>query len=152
MLKITEQEKLILRNNAKSEVKRLEHIFEDRTTSQLLDSFKNKYNVCETAYKIILKKHQEYKGYINNEYLKVTMTQVPHALCFAGYNFDKELLTNLFGAKSQSGTTVKKLRDAVTHGISAKAIDEISTRKDELFGYMDSFLNIIKSYDNEEAA
>ena len=68
-------------------------------------------------------------------------------LTFAGYSFDKGLLNDLFGATSKKGMTVKKLRDAVTYGIDEKAVAEISKRKDELFGYMDAFLNTIKTFD-----
>lgn len=47
--------------------------------------------------------------------------------------------------------TIKKLRDAVTHGIDEKAVKEISRRKEELFSYMDDFLNTIKTFDQEAA-
>ena len=43
--------------------------------------------------------------------------------------------------------TVKKLRDDITHGIDEKAVKEITNRKDELFGYMNDFLNTIRSFD-----
>ena len=76
------------------------------------------------------------------------MKQVPHALNFAGYNFDKELLNDLFGAQSSKGKTVKKLRDAVTHSIDQKAVNEIMARNEELFTYMNTFINVIKSFDN----
>lgn len=79
------------------------------------------------------------------------MSQVPHALNFAGYVFDKALLNELFGAKSSNGRTVKKLRDAVTHGIEQAAVDEILRRENELFGYMDNFLSTIRSFDEPAA-
>ena len=79
------------------------------------------------------------------------MTQVPFALAFAGYNFDKELLNELFGSSSQKGMTVKKLRDAVTHSIDEKAVKEITDRQNELFGYMDDFLNTIRNFDQVAA-
>ena len=145
--KFTEQEKQALRNKAKVELERLETLLKNQETEQLLDEFKNKFNICETVYKIFLKEHQKQKGKKVNEYPKVDMKQVPYALKFAGYDFDKELLNNLFGSTSDKGTTVKKLRDAVTHGISDKAVNEIINRKDELFGYMNSFLNTIKTFD-----
>jgi hypothetical protein len=104
--------------------------------------------VCETVYKVILAEHQRRKGKTNTTYLKVNMSQVPHALNFAGYTFDKSLLNELFGAKSQKGETVKKLRDMVSHGIDKKAVAEITGRKDELFGYMDSFLWEIRTFDD----
>ena len=146
-IKITEQEKIQLRENAKAEVERLETLLNNDETLRLLDSFKNKFNICESAYKIVLMEHQRRKGN-NGERLLLDMKQVPHALSFAGYNFDKDLLNDLFGAKSSKGKTAKKLRDAVTHSIDQKAVNEIMTRSEELFTYMDTFINVIKSFDN----
>ena len=146
-IKITEQEKIQLRANAKTEVERLENILGNTQTVQLLDAFKNKFNICETAYKVILAEHQRRKGNDPN-HLKLYMTQVPHALSFAGYNFDRELLNDLFGSTSAKGTTAKKLRDAVTHSIDQKAVNEIMARNEELFTYMNTFINVIKSFDN----
>lgn len=136
-----------IRNKVKSELERLEKIQKDTETMQLLDSFKNKYNICETVYKVALKEHQISKKKKINSYLDVTMKQVPHALNYAGYIFDKALLNELFGSKSEKGKTVKKLRDAVTHGINEDAVEEITQRKNELFEYMDEFLNTIKTFD-----
>ena len=149
--KITEQEKQVLRNNAKAELERLEACMSDQSTVQLLDTFKNRFNICETVYKVILEEHQKRKGKPATNFLKVDMTQVPHALNFAGYSFDRTLLNELFGASSQKGKTVKKLRDETTHGINEKAVKEIIARKDELFGYMDEFLTGIRSYESNAA-
>ena len=146
-IKITEQEKIQLRANAKTEVERLENLLNNDETLRLLDSFKNKFNICESAYKIVLAEHQRRKGN-NSERLLLDMKQVPHALNFAGYNFDKELLNDLFGAQSSKGKTAKKLRDAVTHSIDQKAVNEIMARNEELFTYMNTFINVIKSFDN----
>ena len=76
------------------------------------------------------------------------MKQVPAALKFAGYTFDNALLSEIFGSSS---TSIKKLRDATTHGIKKKAVEEIISRKDELFGYMDTFLSQIHSHDSNAA-
>lgn len=149
--KITEQEKQILRNNAKTELERLEACLSDQGTVQLLDMFKNKFNICESVYKVILAEHQKRKGKPASAYLKVYMTQVPYALDFAGYTFERTLLNELFGSSSPKGKTVKKLRDEITHGINEKAVKEIVTRKDELFSYMDEFLAGIRSFESNAA-
>lgn len=149
--KISEQEKQVLRSHAKAELERLEAYISDQSTVQLLDTFKNRFNICETVYKVILEEHQRRKGKPTINFLKVDMTQVPHALKFAGYAFDRSLLNELFGASSQKGKTVKKLRDETTHGINEKAVKEIIDRKDELFGYMDEFLTGIRSFESKAA-
>lgn len=146
-IKISEKEKELLRNKARKEMERLELVFEADTTVQLLNQFKNKFNICETVYKVILFEHQKRKGRKTDSYLQITMSQVPHALKFAGYDFDKALLNELFGARSNNGKTVKKLRDEVTHGINQKAVEEIVDRKDELFDYMYCFLSKIRCFD-----
>lgn len=149
--KITEQEKVALRNNAKIELERMEAYLTDQSTVCLLDSFKNKFNICETVYKVILAEHQKRKGKQVATFLKVDMTQVPYALNFAGYNFERTLLNELFGASSSKGKTVKKLWDETTHGINEKAVAEIIARKDELFVYMDMFLTGIRSFESNAA-
>ena len=138
MRNLTEQEKIELRNKTKLEVWRIEKVFNDLETLQLIDLFKDKFNICESAYKIVLEEHQTAKGkVVNKERLKLDMRQVPDALNFAGYTFDANLLNELFGSKSKNNgcTTVKVLRDSITHGISDKCVDEIKKRKEELFGY-----------------
>lgn len=148
--KITEEEKKKLRDSAKAELERLEAIYSNQEVTKLLDDFKGKYNLCESVYKVILVRYQNAKGLKPKEYLAVDGRQVEAALKFAGYNFDKALLAEIFGAKSQKGKTVhtvKKLRDAVTHGIASKAVQEITDRKEELFGYMDAFLSEIRDFD-----
>ena len=150
-VKISPERQKNLRNNAKAELTRLEAIQANIETIKLLDEFKNKFNICESVYKVVLKEHQISKGKTDTNYLNLIMTQVPFALAFAGYNFDKELLNELFGSSSQKGMTVKKLRDAVTHSIDEKAVKEITDRQNELFGYMDYFLNTIRNFDQAAA-
>ncbi|MBR4123781.1 MAG: hypothetical protein IKT93_05125 [Clostridia bacterium] len=150
-VKISPESQRNLRNNAKAELTRLETIQGNVETIKLLDEFKNKFNICESVYKVVLKEHQISKGKTDTNYLKLIMTQVPFALSFAGYSFEKDLLNDLFGSSSKKGMTVKKLRDAVTHGIDEKAAKEISDRKEELFGYMDVFLNTIRNFDQSAA-
>ena len=148
--KITEEEKKKLRDSAKAELERLEAIYSNQEVTKLLDDFKGKYNLCESVYKVILVRYQNAKGLKPKEYIAVDGRQVEAALKFAGYNFDKALLAEIFGAKSQKGKTVhtvKKLRDAVTHGIASKAVQEITDRKEELFGYMDAFLSGVRDFD-----
>lgn len=150
-VKISPERQKNLRNNARAELTRLESIQANIETIKLLDEFKNKFNICESVYKVVLKEHQLSKGKTDTNYLKLVMTQVPFALSFAGYSFGKDLLNELFGSSSKKGKTVKKLRDAVTHGIDEKAVKEITDRKEELFCYMDDFLNTIRNFDQSVA-
>lgn len=142
---ISAEEQMELRNKAKQELERLERITNDGQIVELLDEFKNKFNICETTYKVVLREHQKNKTGKVPSHLKLIMTQVPFAMAFAGYSVDRDLLNRLFGSKCARGTTVKKLRDAITHGIDSKAVDEIIRRQNDLFADMDAFLRIIRS-------
>lgn len=145
---LSEEDKRKLRDDAKKEIERLEQYLQNTENVKVVDEFKNRFNICESAYKIILKKHQACKGKKPTSFLKIDMRQVPKALNFAGYSFNDQLLSDLFGSKlSTKGRTAKKLRDGITHGIDESAVLEIISRKDELFGYMDTFLDTIKSFD-----
>lgn len=58
------------------------------------------------------------------------MNQASHDLKFLGYDFDRDLLTFLFGAEDYIGRrSVKKLRDALTHKVNKSAVDELFTCK-----------------------
>lgn len=153
-MEFLENQKVELRNKAKAELERIEKIYMNQKSRMLIDEFKNKFLMCECTYKIILKEHQKYKGKnIKDKCLKIAMTQAPYALNFAGYDFEKDLLTKLFGAEEHIGRkSVKKIRDALTHNPNNIDIEELETRKEELFEYMDEFLEKIRSYDQKKIA
>ena len=141
---------LELRNRAKAELLRLEELLNDAPTKQMVDDFKEFFSVCEIVYKVILEDHQFNKTGKHSNYLKVNMSQAPHALKYAGYDFDKNLLTHLFGAEEKIGSrSVKKLRDSLTHSLNEKAVKELQDRHDELYGYMNDFLSKIREFDME---
>lgn len=145
---ITESEQLSFRNKAKKELERLQSIYDDTEIKQEIDAFKNRFLICEVVYKVILEEHQYRKTGKRSDRLKVDMTQAPHALAFVGYDFDRGLLTLLFGAENHVGRrSVKKLRDALTHKVSESAVDELLTRKEELYICMNSFLEKIERFD-----
>ena len=100
----------------------------------------------------MFKEHQKNKGNIVKDHdFEPDMRQVPYALKFAGYTFDNNLLTEIFGSKRPNrlkGKTVKTLKIKITHNINRNAIEEITNRQIELFGYMDTFLNIIRTFDD----
>jgi hypothetical protein len=145
-LSVEEQHQL--RDKAKTELLRLQALVSKEETKRMVDDFKEKFSICEIVYKIILEDHQFNKIGKRPERMKVTMTQVPYALDYAGYDFDRDLLTRLFGAEEKVGIrSVKKLRDSLTHSMNQRAVEELTNRCEELHGYMDSFINKINTYD-----
>ncbi len=150
-VKLSSDEQKTLRKKTKAELNRIEKILTNNENLQLLNDFKNKFNLCETVYKIVLKEYKKKNSGTtikkSKKKFEITMKQVPAALEFAGYAIDKSLLNEIFGSPGKKKKTVKELRNDVTHGVSDKALKEIEERKEELFGYMDSFLNLIKTSD-----
>ena len=145
---LTAEQKLSLRNKARAELMRLEAVYSDEETREKINKFKEKFGICEIVYKVILEDHQFNKTGKHLERLQVDMKQAPHALNYAGYDFDKNLLTHIFGAEDKVGSrTVKKLRDSLTHSVNQKAVDELISREEELYGYMDQFLSKIRDFD-----
>ena len=150
---LSDAEKLALRNKAKAELDRLEEVFADEQTKKKIDDFKDRFSVCEIVYKVILEDHQFNKFGVHKDRLQVSMKEAPHALKYAGYDFDKGLLTSLFGAEEHIGKrSVKKLRDSLTHSVNKRDVDELKSREKELYGYMDSFLDKIREFDNTSVA
>lgn len=146
---LSSEEKLALREKAKSELKRLEVVYAEDETKEKIHTFKEKFGICEIVYKVVLDAHQFNKTGKHPERMKVDMTQVPYALAYAGYDFDRNLLTQLFGAEEKIGRrSVKKLRDALTHNLNQRAVDELVDREEELHGYMNLFLEKIREFDS----
>ena len=142
---LSETEKSKLRIRARKELQDLTDILSQEDTVTLLDSYKNEFNRCETACKVVLAAYltAQSKGK-NNPYLKLDMRQIPTAMNFAGYSFESQLLDRLFSGKKHSAKT---LRDAVTHGISKSAVREIKERQNELFKNMEEFICYIRDFD-----
>ena len=146
-MRITPDEQKRIRAKARKELKRLDNLFSDSAIQEAIADFKDTFIKCEDTYKVILSEHQFRKYNRRPERMKIDMTQVPYALKFAGYNVDRMLLTKLFGSESRIGKrSVKKLRDALTHKPQERDIDELRLRKNELYGCMNEFLRIIRSY------
>lgn len=151
--KLSEKEKRALRNKAKAELNYMERVLTNDEKREVLDEFKNKFNVCETVCKIILKRYLvEKEGkVVDDDKLYLDMKRIPAAFKLAGYDFEKDLLTKLFGSEKKKGhKTAKKLRNAVTHGLKSEDVKEIMERKEELFGYMDQFLEKIRTFDDSK--
>ena len=137
-----------LRNKAKAELERLEAVYSDEPVREKIDKFKNLFSACEIVYKVILEDHQFNKTGEHPTRMVISMKQAPYALSYAGYDYERDLLANLFGAEDRVGRrSVKKIRDLLNHSVNQSVVKELMDREAELFGYMNSFLNKIRYYD-----
>ncbi|MCR5349351.1 MAG: hypothetical protein K6E20_00005 [Acholeplasmatales bacterium] len=147
-LKLSEEEQKKIRNLAKSELERLELIESDSETTKLVDEFKRKFNMCEVIYKVVLKKHQNDINNNTTDIFRLIISQVKPAMEYAGYKYDDTLMRQLFSTNTKVGErTVKSIRDALTHKMSNSAIDELKSRKEELFKYMNDFIEMVRNFD-----
>ena len=58
-VKLSSDEQKTLRKKTKAELNRIEKILTNNENLQLLNDFKNKFNLCETVYKIVLKEYKK---------------------------------------------------------------------------------------------
>ena len=101
------------------------------------------------VYKVLFADYEFNRTGNSSDRLKISMKQAPSALSYAGYDYNRALLTKLFGSEERIGRrSVKKLRDALTHAVKQTAIDELLVREEELYGYMDHFLTKDRKFDN----
>ena len=106
------------------------------------DRFMEKFMLCETACKEILVAYfKEKKKAVDRRTLKLYMVSIPSAMKKAGYQFDKDLLANIFGSAEKRGEkSAKKLRDGIAHSLCIEDIDEVFNRRVLLHQEMDAFL------------
>ena len=143
MKKLTVEQQKVIRLLAKEKLIELEELLDGNR--ELINEFKEKFNICETTYKVILKEHQSSKKRKNDKELKILMTQVPYALEYAGYKFDSDLLSRLFKSGDiNKKLTIKEIRNRLTHGIDKRALNELKDRRNEIFKDMNKFISIIR--------
>lgn len=138
------------RNKAKKELERLENISKD--VLEEIDEFKDKFLICEKVYKVLLAQYLKDKNKgVNEQDMKIHMNQVKSALRKAGYDFDDQILSKLFSSNDTAGErSVKKIRDRLTHSMQENDIKEFKYRKEELYEYMNYFLDKIRNFDKVE--
>lgn len=130
---------------AANELGTLENIFNSDKLSKMINTFINKFVICEQIYK------NTYKHVKSNDCNVIRINYVKKFFHALKYDFNDELLKNIFGSeKHRNRSSAKKLRDSIMHDMNSGAIKEITTRYDELIGYMDVFLNGIRSHTEKE--
>lgn len=139
---------VILHKKIIKKINQMQCIVQNKEQIQIINDFKNLFNICETACKEILleynNKKNNNKKKVKKENLILNMKSIPPAIKFAEYTIDKQTLSRIFGSqKNDNKCTAKMLRNAVTHGFERKAIAEIIKYRVELFNLMNDFLNIL---------
>ncbi len=130
---------------ADKKLETLENIFNSDRLSKRINTFVNKFVICEQVYKKV------YQYVKKDKCEKINIDCVNSLFRDLKYDFNDELLKNIFGSeKHRNRSSAKKLRDSIMHDMNSGAIKEITTRYDELIGYMDVFLNGIRLHTEKE--
>lgn len=145
--RISFEEENALKKKLKDELNRLNKILLDSKTIELIEKFKSKFQICEILYKFILEKYNiDHDKNVEKEKLKLKANQAKPALKYVNFSLEDDLVNRLFGSESHVGKrSIKKIRDSLTHNLTDSAIEELKSRKDELFSDMDYFLDTIES-------
>ena len=116
------------------------------------------YQKCEYAYKALLSDYkQKVMGKTPNPALsretdhefnpnnqKIISSQFPKVFAYALLKVDDTLFSSDSIYETVGSRSCRKLRDAITHGSSKKAINEVFDRKAVLFKVMNDFLKCFK--------
>lgn len=137
-----------IKNKAKKELERLENLYTNQDIVEKIDNFKNTFLKCEIVYKILLKKYLSdcNNNSFNDEYLVIDARKLGAVLNHFGYNYDSYIMKQLFSGNKKVGEkSVKILRNDLTHKVSQSDSNELTNREEELYGYMNYFLDLIRN-------
>lgn len=134
-----------LKNEIARKLYKMETNLADSEKVLLRWMFIDKFIRCEVACKKVLTAfHKEKKGEKDKGFERLDMRSIPKAMEWAGLDFSREELDELFsgsGKYNRCGTkSAKKLRDGAMHEHNENDIQEIADRFDELNAMMDAFL------------
>jgi hypothetical protein len=146
-----------LRNEIARKLHKMEQNLADAEKVRLRWLFIDKFIRCEVAVKKVMTAYKKSRnGDKDKGFERLDMRTIPAALDWAGFNFQKEELDELFsgsGKFNRCGTkSAKKLRDGAMHEHNENDIQEIVDRFDELNEMMDAFLNHFRWTEEEMAA
>lgn len=133
---------------------------EDAEKRRAKDKFMDLYQKAEYAYKRLLiddkikvENLEPIPGYrskdgkksdkkFNPDNLHILDSQVEKILLYANIVMDKKLFSMTDEFRRLGNKSCRCLRNEITHNSSKKAIDEVYTRKEELFTVIKSFLSV----------
>lgn len=126
------------------DVEKAELILNNPQYTQAIIDFLSKFVVCEIACKAILAG----AGMKND---KLNMKSIKSAVKKLNYGIEYAVLRSIFGSyKIRGSKSAKKLRDGIAHSLAENDIKEVIERKEDLFKYMDTFLDVVKKKQTSE--
>lgn len=128
------------------DVEKAEQILNNPQYTQAIIDFLSKFVVCEIACKAILAG----AGMKND---KLNIKSIKSAVKKLNYNIEDAVLGAIFGYKGfrrRGSRSAKILRNGIAHSLAENDIKEVIERKEDLFKYMDTFLDVVKKKQTSE--
>ena len=127
-------------------MRKISRYLEDDQRRSEKDKFMEKYMLCEAACREILYAYNKDRKRMKKEDIQLNMQTIPSVMNKAGYQFDKELLTAIFGSSNKRGEkSAKKLRNGIAHSFCVEDMDEAFNRRVQLHQEMDKFLKAMST-------
>lgn len=106
--------------------------------------FIEKFVLCEIATKSVLSYYYKVNGKEKaDKNIELGLNTIKPALHLAKYDIADEVLEKMFKAKMKRGErSARDLRNGIVHDLAVRDIQEVISRKDELFNLMDNYLSI----------
>ncbi len=142
---LTQEEQVNVRQDIKSKINELMAKLDEDGIREARDSFIEKFIICETIYKIVLKRYLQVNNmFIDDGKMKIQLAQVKSALKSAGYSPDEGLLDRIFSGSGKyikaGSKSARKLRNGIEHEMNVGDLQEVKDRYDELVKDMESFI------------
>lgn len=144
--KLSSEQQQVLRRKAYNLLNKKQSLLASADTKTMVNDFIEKFVLCETICKSILKEY--FKAGNENpaeKDIKLDVRNIKGALNYLGYTYDDNIIKGIFGSgKTDEGNkTLKTLRNEVIHNPKQGVINEIINRNTEINNLFDSFINII---------
>lgn len=138
--KLSDEQKL--KNKVVQNVTSKKNYLDKSDNRKTKDMFLEKFFLCEIGLKTVLNYYYKKQGQEKEaDDIEMGLSTIKAALKLAQYNIPDDTLERMFKAKKKRGErSVRDLRNGIVHDLAIPDLQEVITRKTELFGLMDEFI------------
>lgn len=138
--KLSDEQKL--KNKVVQNVTSKKNYLDKSDNRKTKDTFLEKFILCEIGLKNVLNYYYKKQGQEREaDDIEMGLSTIKAALKLAQYNIPDDTLERMFKAKKKRGErSVRDLRNGIVHDLTIPDLQEVITRKNELFGLMDEFI------------
>ena len=146
-----EKEQRAIRARAAQKMKQGREALEELDYPELYRAFLDEFAIVEMGYKSLLKDYLKASGKnVADAGLTMNSRQIKRVLAFAGVDFSQ--IDEVFNGKNAKGSRMARgLRNSLAHAPNKEALEELSQKREVLFGAMTEFEAAIDCDENEES-